>query len=439
MPDRSKRHVVPLFLVALLSVACTGASASGPPAPGADPARDLAVVSPESVGLSSDRLERLESGMQAFVDDGKLAGVVTLAARHGKIAHFSAAGSKDVETGDPIETDSIFRIYSMTKPVTGVAMMILYEEGKWRLDDPVSNYIPAFADVQVYAGDDPHGAPRLEAPVSPMTMRHLMTHSGGLSYGFSDHHVDQRYQEADVFDRRSTLQDMADKLATIPLMAQPGSQWIYSISVDVQGHLVEHLSGQPLADFFRDRIFDPLRMTDTAFYVPQEKLSRLAAIHAPGEDGALGRAPDGGFGLLDPDPTVAPSLPLGGAGLFSTAEDYARFAQMLANNGELNGKRILAPRTVKMMGTSHLSPEAEATMTPGLGFGLDFAVVLDAAAAGVPTPEDSYYWSGAAGTWFWIDPVTDLVFVGMIQHQGQAIGEIQGLSRNLIYQAIVAD
>ena len=451
MSDRLKRRVVPLFLIALVSASCTVAGDTEPASRATQLARDLAVVSPESVGLATDRLERLESGMQAFVDDGKLAGVVTLAARHGKIVHFSAAGSKDVETGDPIETDSIFRIYSMTKPVTGVAMMILYEEGKWRLDDPVANYIPAFADVQVYAGDGPNGEPRLEAPASPLTIRQLMTHSGGLSYGSSDHYVDQRYrerglrhgrlqQEADVFDRRSTLQDMVDELATIPLMVQPGTRWIYSASVDVQGHLVEQLSGQPLADFFHDRIFEPLGMIDTAFYVPEEKLVRLAAVHAVGDDGKLRPGPHGGFGVLDPDPTVAPSLPQGGAGLFSTAEDYARFAQMLANNGELNGERILAPRTVKMMGTSHLSPEAEATMTPGLGFGLDFAVVLDAAAAGVPTPEDSYYWSGAAGTWFWIDPVTDLVFVGMIQHQGQqAIGEIRGLSRNLIYQAIVAD
>ena len=177
-------------------------------------------------------------------------------------------------------------------------------------------------------------------------------------------------------------------------------------------------------------------MSDTAFYVPEEKADRLAKIHAIGEDGKLHPNPQM-FGLLGSDPTVPPVLPLGGAGLFSTAEDYTQFAQMLANDGELNGVRILAPRTVEMMRTSHLSPQAETTMTPGLGFGLDFAVVLDSAAAGEPSREGSYYWSGAAGTWFWIDPETDLVFVGMIQHQGPAIGEIQGLSRNLVYQAIM--
>ena len=374
--------------------------------------------------------------MRAFVDEGKLAGVVTLVARHGKIAHLSAAGTQDVETGVPLATDSIFRIYSMTKPITGVAMMILHEEGRWRLDDPVATYIPEFETLQVYAGEGTDGQLRVEAPESGMTMRELMTHSGGLSYGFSDHPVDRLYQEANVFDRSAPLQSMVDKLAKIPLRTEPGTQWYYSISVDVQGHIVEALSGQSLGDFFRERIFEPLRMTDTAFYVPQEKMSRLAQVHEVGQNGALRSNPDM-FGLLGSDPTVPPILPLGGAGLYSTAQDYARFAQMLANEGELNGVRILAPRTVEMARTSHLSPEAEATMTPGLGFGLDFAVVLDAAAAGEPSREGSYYWSGAAGTWFWIDPATDLVFVGMIQHQGQAIGEIQGVSRNLIYQAIV--
>ena len=276
----------------------------------------------------------------------------------------------------------------------------------------------------------------MEAPASPMTMRHVMTHAGGLSYGFGPHPVDQRYQAVDIFDLEQPLQTMIDKLGEAPLLAHPGTQWIYSISVDVQGYLVEKLSGQPLADFFRDRIFEPLGMPDTGFHVPEAKLDRLATIHSVDEDGKL--QPNAAmFGLLGTDATAPPVLPLGGAGLFSTAEDYARFAQMLANDGELDGVRILAPRTVEMMRTSHLSPEAEATMVPGHGFGLDVAVVLDSATAGDPSREGSYFWTGAAGTWFWIDPATDLVFVGMIQHQGEEIGEIHGLSRNLIYQAIV--
>ena len=427
-----------LLLVTLVPSACavSGNSNSITANAGNERTRDLEFASPESVGISSSRLARLESGMNAFVDNGQLAGVVTLVARHGKIAHLSAKGMKDVETGTPLETDSIFRIYSMTKPVTGVAMMLLHEEGKWRLDDPVSKYVPEFSNLQVFAGEGANGESWLENEESPMTMRQLMTHSGGLSYGFGDHPVDQRYQEANIFDVNAPLQSMIDKLAKIPLLVQPGTRWVYSISVDVQGYIVEKLSGQPLGEFFKTRIFDPLKMSDTAFYVPEEKADRLAKIHAIGEDGKLHPNPQM-FGLLGSDPTVPPVLPLGGAGLFSTAEDYTQFAQMLANDGELNGVRILAPRTVEMMRTSHLSPQAETTMTPGLGFGLDFAVVLDSAAAGEPSREGSYYWSGAAGTWFWIDPETDLVFVGMIQHQGPAIGEIQGLSRNLVYQAIM--
>ncbi len=432
----SKLRFVSLVLVAL--VAAGGAGAAGGAA-AAEADRDLKAAKPESVGIDAKRLDRLEAGMRAFVDEGRLAGVVTLVARNGKTAHLSASGVKNVATGDPLETDSIFRIYSMTKPITGVAMMILHEEGKWRLDDPISKFIPEFADLKVYAGDESEGEGEeltVEAPASPMTMRHVMTHAGGLSYGFGPHPVDQRYQAVDIFELEQPLQAMIDKLGEIPLLVHPGTQWIYSISVDVQGYLVEKLSGQPLADFFRDRIFEPLGMSDTGFYVPEEKIDRLATIHSVDEGGKLQPSPQM-FGLLGTDATAPPILPLGGAGLFSTAEDYARFAQMVANDGELNGVRILAPRTVEMMRTSHLSPEAEATMIPGLGFGLDFAVVLDSAAAGEPSREGSYYWSGAAGTWFWIDPVTDLVFVGMIQHQGEVIGEIQGVSRNLIYQAIV--
>ena len=433
----SKLRFVSLVLVAVFTLVAV--AAPGGAAAAAESDRDLKAAKPEAVGIDAKRLERLESGMRAFVDEGRLSGVVTLVARHGKTAHLSASGVKSTATGEPLDTDSIFRIYSMTKPVTGVAMMILHEEGKWRLDDPIARYIPEFADLKVYAGDGSEGEGdelSVEAPASPMTMRHVMSHAGGLSYGFGPHPVDQRYQAVDIFDLEKPLQTMIDKLGEIPLMVHPGTQWIYSISVDVQGYLVEKLSGQPLGDFFQDRIFEPLGMSDTAFYVPEEKIDRLATIHAIDEDGKLQPNPQM-FGLLGTDATVPPILPLGGAGLFSTAEDYARFGQMLANDGELNGARILAPRTVEMMRTSHLSPEAEATMTPGLGFGMDFAVVLDSAAAGEPSREGSYYWSGAAGTWFWIDPATDLVFVGMIQHQGAEIGEIQGLSRNLIYQAIV--
>jgi CubicO group peptidase (beta-lactamase class C family) len=373
--------------------------------------------------------------MQRLVDEGKLAGVVTLVARHGKIAHFHTVGTKDILTRDAIEKDSIFRIYSMTKPITGVAMMILYEEGKWRLNDPVSNYIPAFAKLEVYTGENRNGRPILENATRSMTMRELMTHSAGLAYGSGDTNpVDRMYRETRVLDGSAPLQVMIDKLATLPLLAQPGTRWYYSIAVDVQGYLVEKLSGQAFPEFLQQRVFEPLGMKDTAFYVPKEKIGRLAMTHTQDKNGKL----------LPPSAAVRsqivrtlPAGPSGGGGLYSTAEDYARFGQMLLDGGELNGARVLAPRTVKMMRTNHLMAEPLSTFRAGTGFGLDVAVVHDAAAAGEPYANGSFYWTGAAGTWFWIDPATDLVFVGMIQHEGPAVGEVQGLSRNLTYQSIV--
>lgn len=420
-----------VFGVALaLSVAVVGADLR-PALVAAENGRDLAAASPESVGISSERLRRLEAGMKKLVDDNRLAGVVSLLSRKGKVVHFAAAGKKDIQAVDPVQKDSIFRIYSMTKPITGVALMMLYEEGKWRLEDPVSRYIPEFASLKVQTGENPDGTIRVEPARRSMTMRELMTHSGGLAYGLNDRNaVDRMYRDKGILDSSIPLTTMVSTLATIPLIANPGTRWYYSISVDVQGYLVEKLSGQPFDEFLRRRIFDPLGMKDTAFYVPKEKLSRLALVH--GEDGGkLVISKMGG------DPTVVPKGPSGGGGLFSTAEDYARFCQMLLNTGEWNGTRLLAPRTVEMMRTNHLRAEPLATMTPGTGFGMDFAVVMDPAEAGEAYSKGVYYWSGAAGTWFWIDPVEDMAFVGMIQHRGAGVGAAQGVSRNLVYQALV--
>ena len=396
-----------------------------------DAVRDLAAVSPGEVGVSGERLDRLAAGMQGMVDDGRLAGVVTLMARGGKLVHAHVAGVQDLENGAPMERDSIFRIYSMTKPITGVALMMLYEEGKWRLNDPVSRYIPGFADLQVHDGDNADGSPRLVDAERPMTMAELMSHSGGLAYGLGTaNHVDRLYREERVLNADAPLQTMIDKLSDLPLLAQPGTRWYYSIGVDVQGYLVEQLAGQPFAEFLQERIFDPLDMVDTAFYVPEEKLSRVAVIYGDGDDGGLAPVDMG------PTRTSMPAGPSGGGGLWGTAGDYLRFTQMLLNGGELDGVRLLAPRTVELMRTNFLSPEALPTMRPGQGFGLDFAPVHDPAAAGEPYGAGSYYWGGAAGTWFWIDPKTDLTFVGMIQHRGAAVGRVQGISRNLAYQAI---
>ena len=428
-PTPRSRWLSPVLLAAL-ATGCT-ASAGGVAAD-IDSPRDLALVAPETVGVSASRLERLEAGMRSFVEEQRLAGVHTVMARHGKIVHSSLTGVKDIESGAPLTEDAIFRIYSMSKPITGVAMMMLYEEGKWRLNDPVTKFIPEFEGLQVHAGDGPDGEPILEDANRSMTMRELMTHSSGLAYGLGNGNaVDRMYRETRVLDSSKSLQSMIDTLATLPLLYQPGERWFYSISVDVQGYLVEKLSGQPFDQFLQERIFDPLGMIDTAFYVPEEKLDRLALIHGEDENGALAPPQQGG------SPTTPPAGPSGGGGLYGTAMDYLRFSQMVLNEGELDGVRLLSPRSIQMMRTNHLQEQALSTMGPGSGFGLDFGVVMDPAAAGEPYSKGSFRWGGAAGTWFWIDPVEDFVFVGMIQHRGRAVGDVQGQSRNLAYAAIL--
>jgi CubicO group peptidase (beta-lactamase class C family) len=401
--------------------------------PVAENGRDLAKAAPESVGVSTERLKRLEAGLRAFVQENRLAGVTTLLARRGKTVHSFTAGKKDSRKPDVMARDSIFRIYSMTKPVTAVAMMMLFEEGKWQLDDPVSRYIPAFAKLQVYLGDNPDGTMKLEPARRSMTMRELMTHSAGLGYVLNQANaVDRLIIKEQTLDSSAPLQAMIDKLAKTPLSAQPGTRWYYSIAIDVQGYLVEKLSGQTFGDFLETRLFGPLGMKDTAFYVPKDKLARLARIHTDGKDGQLAPPADDAI-----DVTVPPAGPSGGGGLFSTADDYLRVAQMLLNGGEFGGRRYLAPRTVQMMRTNHLQAEPLATVRAGTGWGLGFRTVIDAAAAGEPVADGTFDWFGIGGTWFWIDPASDLTFVGMIQHRGRANNEIRTISRNLVYQALV--
>jgi CubicO group peptidase (beta-lactamase class C family) len=430
------RRFVPFVLIACLGVI----SSAQAPHDGSMPrvklpektGRDLAPASPEAVGISSDRLRRLDAAMKRLVDEKQVAGLVTLVERHGKIVDFTAVGQRNVKAGDPLQKDSIFRIYSMTKPVTGVAMMMLYEEGTWRLDDPVSRYIPEFAKLKVYTGKNDDGSPKLEDARRSMTMRELMTHTAGLGYVLNPNGpVDKMIIDGNVLNARAPLQTMIDGLAKIPLLAQPGTRWSYSIAVDVQGYLVEKFSGQPFADFARTRIFEPLGMKDTAFYVPKEKLSRFSEVHT-GAGAAL---------AVDenrPDAAFVPLGPSGGGGLYSTAADYARFCEMLLEGGQFNGVRLLAPRTVEMMRTNHVNPDPLKTMAPGTGWGMDFQIVTDAAAAGDSVSNGTFTWFGIAGTWFWIDPIEDLAFVGMVGHQNlQTTRPIHGLSRSLVYQAIV--
>lgn len=425
--------LVAVLFVGLTATACdTSATADiAPQGP-----RDLSIVSPESVGMSSERLERLNAGMQKIIDDGRLAGITTMIARHGKIAHFETFGQQNIEAGTPMPKDAIFRIYSMSKPITGVALMMLYEEGLFRLSDPVAKYIPEFKDLKVAAGVGADG-PILEDADHPMTIRELMSHTGGLSYGiFSQSQVDEMYGEANILDRNGTLKDMVEKLGKIPLRQQPGSMWHYSVSVDVQGYLVEVLSGQPFDEFLQERIFDPLGMTDSSFWVPAEKVDRFAQVYGYGEDRSL--VAGEGFGGGDPadSPYLKPTTFFsGGGGLVASTMDYMRFCQMLLNGGELDGARILSPLTIDLMHRNQL-PRELGEMSPGTSFGLDFAVIDDPVAAdGISKGE--YYWGGAAGTWFWIDPVEDLVFVGMIQQFGQGRPDVRSLSRRLTYQAIL--
>jgi CubicO group peptidase (beta-lactamase class C family) len=410
-------------------------------------ARDLKIQAPEAVGFSSQRLQRLDESMQQLVDSKQLAGIVTLAARHGKIVYSKSFGAQDLASGKPMPKDAIFRIYSMTKPVTGVAMMILYEEGKWQPDDPIAKYLPEFADLKVFKSVRADGKPELEAPLHPPTMGELMTHTAGFTYGvFGNSWVDQQYAKGLVspatfeFTARS-LHDMAEGLAHIPLAYQPGTRWVYSVSADIQARIVEKLSGRPFAEFLRERIFEPLRMTDTAHYVPESKRARLATLYQldPMQHALAVRA-------VAPDPAATPSLTLGGIGLYSTANDYLRFAQMLLNGGELDGVRILGPRTVELMCSNKL-PDRLLTgefgpppspLLPGRGFGYDVGVMTDPLRLGDPTGVGTYSWLGIAGTWFWVDPQQDVVFVGLTQRFADpTLPAVWNIARAAFYQALV--
>jgi CubicO group peptidase (beta-lactamase class C family) len=408
-------------------------------------APSLAENKPEALGFSTERLERLHATMQLEVDKKELAGIVTILARHGKVVEERTYGKKDIASGAPMTKDTIFRIYSMTKPVTGVAMMILYEEGKWHPSDPVSQYIPEFAHLKVFKGVDQNGAMILEDPVHPPTMHELMTHTAGFSYGFfGDTPVDKMYVDQQVLQSQS-LQDMINKLAKTPLLYQPGTRWVYSVSMDIQGYIVEKLSGQSLPDFVQQHILGPLGMKDTGFFVPNEKRNRFATLYAEDQKGQLVAQATAPL-VTDPLYAKQPLMPSGGGGMVSTAQDYLHFAQMLLNEGELDGVRILAPATVQLMTSNHLAPSlmtgefsiGPETMRPGMGWGYDCAVVYEPLQADDVVGRGTFFWLGAADTWFWVDPTNDLIFVGMTQHFfGPKQPNVSALSRPAVYQALV--
>jgi CubicO group peptidase (beta-lactamase class C family) len=402
--------------------------------------------SPEALGFDAPRLAKLDAYMAKVVADGRVAGMSILLARHGQVVTEKMYGVRSLATGAPMTRDAIFRIYSMSKPITGVAMMMLFEDGRWQLDDPITKFVPEFKALKVMSGADENGRRTIQDLQRPPTMRELMSHTAGFGYGLADQHpVDKMYREKGVLAANG-LAEMIKRTAEIPLMFQPGTRWSYSSAVDIQGYIVEKLSGQKFGEFLQQRIFTPLKMTDTAFYVPKAKADRLAAVYAGNpKTGKIEEVKDL-FGSQMPTYLEPPSMESGGGGLVGTLGDYARFAQMIANKGELDGVRLLAPATVELMGTNVIpksvlvssNGNGVARFNEAVGFGLDFMVVNDPRAAGTLEGKGSMSWGGAAGTWFWVDPANDLIFVGMIQRMGDTGGDpIGAMARTLTYQALL--
>ncbi len=406
-------------------------------------ATSLVTATPEEVGLSSAALAKVDQAVQAHIDAGAMAGAVTLVARHGKICHVHAMGMKDIARGEPSRIDGLYRIFSMTKPVTAVAMMILWDEGLWRPEDSIEKHLPEFANPRVLASLAPDGEPRFEPALHPPTLLELLTHTAGLSYGtaLSDPNdpIDRAYRQAQVWAAED-LNDMMTRLGPLPLAYQPGTSWRYSIGMDVQGAILERLSGQSLPDFMQARIFGPLGMTDTAFHTPPEKADRLATLYLKAGEAPLTAIAN----PLRPDCDQPPKLAMGGGGLVSTIGDYARFAQMLLDRGKLDGQRIISEAAAALMMSNHL-PEAlmekgflagHQRIRPGFGFGFNGVVFTDPERAGVPVGKGAYHWDGAAGTWFWVDPANDVVFVGMTQCLSYTAPPLQALTQTLMAEAI---
>jgi CubicO group peptidase (beta-lactamase class C family) len=438
MPS-SQRFSLLIVAAAILTLGLPAASAQQPSAPAVI---DMKPVAPESVGFSSERLERLHAFIQNVVDKKELSGAVTILARHGKIVDYRTYGVQDFSTGVPMSKETIFRDYSMSKPVTGVAMLILYEEGKWLPSDPISKFIPEFAHLKVFNGFDGAGKMILVDPDHTPTMHELMTHTAGFSYGDGDSPVDAIYQKLQV-RKAPNLQEFINRMAQIPLNYQPGTRWRYSLSMDIQGYIIEKITGQSLPDFMRDHLFTPLGMRDAGFYVPEEKRARFATLYE--NNGHDGLEPDTSNGSGMGDFLSPPTTASGGGGVVSTAEDYYRFAQMLGNSGELGGVRILAPSSVRLMDTNHLPVTmltgefhvGVQTFRPGFGYGYDCAVIFDPQAADLPDGKNTFFWDGAASTWFWVDPTNDIVFVGMIQRLKGGQPNMEYSTRPLVYQALV--
>ncbi len=428
-----KRITLVLICFVLLFVSLTQAASDSGNSKG------LSLASPNEAGLSKERLDRIGQTMQQHIAENRVAGAIGLIARRGKIGYFESWGMMDKESNKPMRKDAIFRIYSMTKAVTGVATMILYEEGRFFLNDPVSKYLPELSGMKVAVEKTDAAGKRVLSHTVPaereITIRDLLRHTSGLNYqGPRDEKGDPMFAKAGVGDPGITIEEAVKRIGKVPLVHQPGTIWDYSVSQDVLGRLIEVVSGKTLDKFFEERIFKPLGMVDTGFHVPQEKWDRLTTLYTPNPDKTIKRH----AGPPQESYKKPATLLLGGAGLVSTAMDYARFCQMLLNGGELDGARILSRKTVELMSADHLGdlPRVGNLLPPG-GFGLTFRVNLGPGKDGNIGSEGAYMWGGAAGTRFWIDPKERMIGVFMTQILPHTDLIYPAQFMQLAYQAIV--
>lgn len=386
---------------------------------------------PEELGFSTERMNHVNEYMERYVNDGKVAGFVTLIARRGKVFYFDKFGYQDIGQKIPMAPDTIFRIYSMTKPITSLALMMLFEKGLVRLEDRVSKYIPEFSDLKVLGPDGQFDPLKKE-----ITVHMLMTHTAGLSYADYEPALAKYYLEPYIWDHESTLEQFVEQMVALPQLYQPGEKWHYSMATDVVGRLIEIIADMPIADYFDEKIFKPLGMVDTAFSVPDEKKNRFAVLYGPEEDTLLATMDDKLSGEYSD-----PKLHSGGHGLVSTAEDYFKFAQMVLNKGEFEGVRILGSRTIEYMIINHITHDQMPLMMDvpwhGMGFGLGFRVVMDPAQAETMSSVGSIGWGGAASTNFWIDPAEEIIGILLTQLWPSYTYPTTNDFHTAVYQALV--
>jgi CubicO group peptidase (beta-lactamase class C family) len=401
---------------------------------------------PAGVGFDPLRLARIDRHFQRYVDDGRLPGWLVAITRHGRLAYLATAGHRDLEAAAPVDVDTIWRIYSMTKPITAVAALMLWEEGAFELSDPVSDYIPAFAGTKVWRAGNTN-SPVLDPITEPMRLWHLMSHTSGLTYGFMySHPVDALYRSGGFewgVPPGADLATICDRLAGLPLVFQPGTEWNYSMGLDVLGRVIELIAGMPLDEFLRTRLLEPLGMTETGWSVPPADVARLAALYGVHPvTGRAARLEAAGSAALQ-----APAAFLGGGGLVGTAADYQRFVSMLLNGGTLDGVSVLSPRTIRYMASNHLPGNADLsefgrplfseTAFDGVGFGLGVSVTIDPVKAKVPGSVGEFAWGGAASTAFWVDPAEDMTVMFFTQLLPSSAHPIRSELKQLVYQALI--